>query len=301
MKLLFDQNLSRHLVGQLRDVYPVIVRGMAWAMMLVLVACGTDATPVATELDVAEAPADEIELDRPAIVERQAAWTAARPAAYAYEVATECECFLAGTYSVTIEGAENLEVEPRDLEVEPYRQYSPPTIDGAFAMLDEPLALAAGGEIPTAQASAAFDTTFGYPSSFTVTGSGDLPSFHVEIRDFTPLDPAVLDRPPLGLAVIVSNQSFDDPEVGLTVTVDGELMIERSFAVEGQHTYVSYRLPLEPGEHRVVVRADTGATHERVVSLGAERRYLAVSYWGDDSSSSNAFSVEESDEPFGIA
>lgn len=269
---------------------------MAWAMMLVLVACGTDATPVATEPDVGETT-----LDRAAIAEREAVWIAARPAAYAYEVETKCECFLAGTYTVTVEGAEVLDVEPRDLEAEPYRQYSPPTIDGAFAMLDEPLALAAGGEIPTGQASATFDTTFGYPSSFTVTGSGDLPSFHVEIRDFTPLDPAVLDRPPLGLAVIVSNQSFDDPEVGLTVTVDGELMIERSFAVEGQHTYVSYRLPLEPGEHRVVARADTGATHERVVSLGTERRYLAVSYWGGEPSSPDAFSVEESDEPFGIA
>lgn len=34
-------------------------------------------------------------------------------------------------------------------------------------------------------------------------------------------------------------------------------MIERSFAVEGGHTFVSYRLPLEPGDHRVVIRADT--------------------------------------------
>ena len=273
---------------------------MAWAAMLVIAACGTDTTPVATEPDVGEAPAGEIELDRPTIVEREAAWIAARPAAYAYEVATECECSRAGTYSVTIEGAEVLEVESRDPEAEPYRLYSPPTIDGAFAMLDEPLALAADGEIPSGQAAATFDATYGYPASFTVTGSGGLPSYHVEIRDFTPIDPAVLDRPPLGLAVIVSNQSYDDPEVDLIVTVDGDVVIERSFAVEGQHTFVSYRLPLEPGDHRMVIRADTGATHERVISLGAERRYLAVSYWGGDSSSPDAFSVDESDEPFGI-
>lgn len=57
----------------------------------------------------------------------------------------------------------------------------------------------------------------------------------------------------------------------------------------------------EPGDHRVVVRADTGATHERVVSLGSERRYLAVSYLGRRSSGPDAFSVEESDESFGIA
>jgi len=273
---------------------------MVWAIVLVLAACGTDATPVATESDAADA-VDETALDRAAITEQEAVWVASRPAAYAYEVETECECFLAGTYSVTVEGEEVLEVEPQNTDAEQYRQYSPPTIDQAFAMLDEPLALAADGEISTGQASAAFEATYGYPSSFTVTGSGGLPSYHIEIRDFTPLDPAELDRPPLGFAVIVGNQSYDDPDVGLTITVDGEVMIERSFAVEGQHTYVGYRLPLEPGEHQVVIRSDTGATHERVVSLGAEPRYLAVSYWGDDSSGPDAISVEESDEPFGIA
>lgn len=285
-------------------MHALVVRKPGWAMMLlmmmILAACGAESL-VAGEADVAEAPAPEIELDRPAIVERQAAWTSARPAAYAYEVETECECFLAGTYSVTVQGAEVLDVEPRYLGAEPYRMYSPPTIDRAFAMLDEPLALTAAGEIPTGQASATFDTTFGYPSSFTVTGSDGLASFHVEIRDFTPLDPAVMERPPLGLAVIVSNQSHDDPDVELTVTVDGELMIDGSFAVGSGHTNVGYRLPLEPGKHRVVIRSDTGATHERVVSLGTARRYLAVSYWGDDWSGTDAFSVRESDEPFGIA
>lgn len=269
-------------------------------MVLALAACGSDTTPVATEPDVADA-VTETALDRAAITDQEAVWISARPAAYAYEVETECECFLAGTFSVTVEGEEVLEVEPQDPDAEPYRDYSPPTIDRAFAMLDEPLALAADGEIPTGQASAAFEATYGYPRSFTVTGSGGLPSYHVEIRDFTPLDPAELDRPPLGLAVIVSNQSYDDPDVDLTITVDGEVMIERSFAVEGQHTYVSYRLPLEPGEHQVVISSDAGATHERVVSLGAEPRYLAVSYWGEDSSGPDAISVEESDEPFGIA
>lgn len=76
-------------------------------------------------------------------------------------------------------------------------------------------------------------------------------------------------------------------------------MIERSFAVEGQHTFVGYRLPLEPGEHRVVIRADTGATHERMVSLGTEPRDLSVSNWGGDQSSPDAFSVNERGEPFG--
>ena len=256
--------------------------------------------PVATEGAAVEVPAREVELDRAAIAAREQVWLAARPAAYAYDVETECECHLVGAYSVTVEGEEVLHVESHEPGAEPYRLYSPPTLDGAFAMLDEPLALAEAGEISSGRASAVFDATDGYPAAFTVTGSGGLPSYHVEVREFTPIDPAVIDRTPRGLALMISNQSFDDPDVGLTVTVDGDVVIERSFAVENQHTVVSYRLPLEPGDHQMIVRADTGATHERVVSLDSERRYLYVGYWGGDASSPEAFSVSESDQPFGF-
>ncbi|MFV0317235.1 MAG: DUF6174 domain-containing protein [Microthrixaceae bacterium] len=243
-------------------------------------------------------PVDETTLDRAEVIAREAAWVAARPAAYTYEVETDCECPRAGTYRVTVEDEEILDVTPLDPGAERYRQYSPPTIDQAFPMLDEPLALSEAGEIPTGQASASFEAIYGYPQSFTVTGSGGLPSYRVEIRDFTPVDPAELIRPLPGLAVMVTNQSFADPEVDLTIAVDGEVMIERSYAVEGQHTYVSYHLALEPGEHQLVIRSDTGETHKQVVSLGTERRYLSVSYWGDDSSGADVIAVEESDEPF---
>lgn len=265
-----------------------------------LTACGVDEAPVVTEGDAVDVPTNEVELDRGGIAAREEAWLSARPAAYAYEVETECECDLAGTYDVTVMGDEVIGVESLESDAEPYRAYSPPTLDGAFAMLNEPLALAEAEEISSGRASASFDTTYGYPTSFTITGSDGLPSYHVEIRDFTPIDPAVIDRTPPGLVLLISNQSFDDPEVGLTVIVDTEVVVERSFAVEGQHTVVGYRLPLEPGDHQLVVRADTGANHERVVTLSSGRRYLSVGYLGGDSSSPEAFSVSESDQPFGF-
>lgn len=267
---------------------------------LVLGACSASDDPTAVDAGAAEIAADEILLDRSAIAAREKAWVAARPAAYTYEVHTECECFLAGTYSVTVEGEKVLSVESHQADAEPYRVYSPPLLDAAFAMLDEPLALTESGEIADGQASAAFDPSFAYPVSWTVTGSDGLPSFHVEIRNFTPLDPAEIETSPPGLMLVISNQSFEDPDVELIVTVDGEVVVDRSFAVESQHTFISYRLPLAAGDHQVAVSADTGATHERVVTLGAEERHMYVGFSGGDSESPDAFSVSESDKPLGF-
>ncbi len=280
-----------------------IVQHMAAVVIgaLLLGACGASDDPTAGDAGPIEISSGEIELDRADIAAREKAWIAARPAAYSYEVETECECFLAGTYSVTVDGDEVLSVESYQPDAEPYRVYSPPILDAAFAMLDEPLALSESGEIPDGQASAAFDPTFTYPVSWTVTGSDGLPSFHVEVRNFTQLDPAVIDRPPPGVMLVISNQSYEDPDVEVTVTLDGEVVIDRSFAVEGQHTFTSYRLPLAAGEHELAVMADTGATHERVLTLGSEQRHVYVGFTsGGGAGSSGAFEVSESDEPFGF-
>lgn len=266
-----------------------------------LAGCGDEPTPVARGAGArdreVEAPADEVALDAGAVAERRAAWVAARPAAYRYEVETTCTCDRSGTFRVTVDGEEVVAVESDDPSAEPYRQYPAPGIDEAFAMLAEPLVLAAEGEIPSGAASAAFDPTYRHPTSFTVTGSGGLGSSHVEIRDFEPLDPAERGQFPVGLEVVVSNQSFGDPDVALTVTVDGEVVIDGSYPVESQHTAVAYLLPLEPGEHQVEIRTDSGATHERTVTVGDQRRYLSISYWGDDATSGEPLSIHESDEP----
>lgn len=244
---------------------------------------------------------DETALDREEIEAQRQTWLAARPPAYTYEVETTCDCSRSGTFTVTVEGETVLDVEPLDEGAEPYRLYPAPSLDETFAMLDEPLALAQDGEITTGAATASFDPTYGYPTSFTVTGSDGLPSYRVEVRNFTPLDPSAIDRVHPELHLIISNQSFKDPEVRLTVAVDGEVVVEGTFAVEGQHTFVAYSLPLDPGDHEVVVTADTGATDERTVSLGADRKYMYIGYWGDDPSvSPEPFSIEESDEPFGF-
>ena len=266
-------------------------------LALALVACGGGERRTAVA-DQRPVPAGEIELDRTDIAARRDAWHAARPSAYSYEVETTCACVMDGSFRVTVVGEEPVRVEPVRSDAEAFRVYSPPTPDVAFAMLDEPLALVEGDEIPAGGASASFDPTFGHPVSWTVRGSEGLPSAHAEIRDFVAIDPASVDVPPPGLALVISNQSLGDPAVDLTVTIDGDVVIDRSFAVENQHAFVAYRLPLGPGDHRVTISADTGASTERLVTLGSDRRYLYVGYWGVDAA--EAFSVNESDRPFGF-
>jgi hypothetical protein len=65
----------------------------------------------------------------------------------------------------------------------------------------------------------------------------------------------------------LSNQSFDDPEVGLTVEIDGKEMLDEQLAVEGQHNFVDFHFAVPAGEHRVVVTSDTGARVERTVRV----------------------------------
>lgn len=260
--------------------------------------CGTEDDPRAVAADQVPVAPGEIELDRADIAARKVAWRAARPAAYSYAIETTCDCALKGSFRVTVVGEERVVVDALSADAEAFRVYSPPTPDVAFAMLDEPLALVEGGEISDGRASASFDPTYGHPVSWTVRGSDGLPSAHAEIRDFVALDPASIDRPPPGLALVISNQSFSDPAVTLAVTVDGEVVVDRSFAVENQHTFVAYQLPLGPGDHQVTISADTGATNERVVTVGSDRRHLYVGYWGADAN--EAISVRESDQPFGF-
>lgn len=112
----------------------------------------------------------------------------------------------------------------------------------------------------------------------TATGSTEAPVTADPTGASDDVRPADPDDAPLVLGV--SNQSFDDPEVGLTVTVDEVEVVDGSFAVEGQHTVTFYGLDLAPGTHQVRVTSDTGASTSAAFVLPAdERRWIAVNYW----------------------
>lgn len=84
----------------------------------------------------------------------------------------------------------------------------------------------------------------------------------------------------------VSNQSHDDPDVALTVTVDGLALIEDgSYAVENQHNLDLYGIDLQPGQHTVTVTADSAVRATRTFTLAAgKRRWVSIFYWNFDPS-----------------
>lgn len=97
--------------------------------------------------------------------------------------------------------------------------------------------------------------------------------------------------------VNVTNQSYDDPDVQVTITVDGEPFVDESFPVRGQHHVVGFELLLASGEHRLVATSDTGAEHEILVVVSDGPVYVHVGYWASEDEEPH-FDTLVSAEPF---
>ena len=85
------------------------------------------------------------------------------------------------------------------------------------------------------------------------------------------------------LVLYVSNQSFDDGEVFVTVTVDAVTVVDGDFHVEGQHNWVEFPLSLSAGRHEIAAETDSGAAlRESFQVPGDEPRYAVVEHWTAD-------------------
>lgn len=96
----------------------------------------------------------------------------------------------------------------------------------------------------------------------------------------------------------VSNQSFDDAQVQITVSVDGVEVVDAPFEVADQHNWQLFPLQLASGQHLLRAVSDSGAQLERsiVIPRGAQR-YVVVDYWSQSAESPGRFTVDISDEP----
>ncbi len=98
----------------------------------------------------------------------------------------------------------------------------------------------------------------------------------------------------------VSNQSFEDDPVAITVEIDGVQVVDGSFEVGGQHNWFSFMIDgLEPGEHTLIATSDTGATFAATFTLPpGEPLWMVVDYWYyPDDAEGRLFTFDESDEP----
>ena len=98
----------------------------------------------------------------------------------------------------------------------------------------------------------------------------------------------------------VSNQSFDDDPVSITIRIDGEVVVDDSFAVGSQHNSVSFDIAgLSSGLHEMVAESDTGARTDGSFTLpDGDSRWLVADYWYDAGEPADRyFTRSESDEP----
>ena len=110
-------------------------------------------------------------------------------------------------------------------------------------------------------------------------GQGVDPTPHREVTA-AGADVKLVEEDRADLLLYVSNQSFDDEHVGLTVVVDGVTVVDGDFAVEGQHNWVRFPLGLSPGRHEITARSDSEAVLERSFRVpGDATRYAVVDYW----------------------
>ncbi len=101
----------------------------------------------------------------------------------------------------------------------------------------------------------------------------------------------------------VSNQSFEDDPVFITIRIDGELVVNDAFAVEGQHNWMSFDIAgLSSGSHELVAVSDTGAQTDGSFTLpDGESRWLVTDYWYDVGEPDDRyFTLSESDVPVGF-
>lgn len=101
--------------------------------------------------------------------------------------------------------------------------------------------------------------------------------------------------------LVVSNQSFQKPQVGIQVTIDGHKVVDQPFDVEGQHNFVPFSWDLAAGRHTLAARADDGTPYSTTVLIPAgEPRYGVLLYWADPETDPHfTFELRDSPPSFG--
>ena len=96
----------------------------------------------------------------------------------------------------------------------------------------------------------------------------------------------------------VSNQSYEDPDIQVIVTIDGEVVVDDQFSVDNQHNWVPHLLELSPGEHRLRAESSTGAIFDGTFkTLPGQPRWAVLNYWNESGEEGMRFVLTSYDEP----
>jgi hypothetical protein len=127
-----------------------------------------------------------------------------------------------------------------------------------------------------------------------------------------PVDITVTSEGTSNLTLWVSNQSYTDKNVDVTITLNGDIIIDRGFKVGDQHNYIEHRIRLDDGTHTInattVIDGETVVLSEEFTIEPNQQRYAALNYWhyvptspNDTSSDPPGFSFTIQDDPIGFA
>jgi hypothetical protein len=111
------------------------------------------------------------------------------------------------------------------------------------------------------------------------------------------------------LTLSVSNQSFADDPVRITVRIDGDVVVDDDFFVGSQHNWRTFDLAMTPGEHLVSLTSDTNVESETTLAVRSDgHRWAVAAYWCQPSARTDTaasvtgeFSFVVDDEPIATA
>jgi hypothetical protein len=112
------------------------------------------------------------------------------------------------------------------------------------------------------------------------------------------------------LTLFVSNQSFTDDPVGITIRIDGDVVVEEEFPVKAQDNWIAFELRVPPGEHKLTMGSNTGVEADAALSIPAGgHRWASIAYWYNppdrdrerSGHTPRSFSFTVDDEPIGLA
>ena len=133
---------------------------------------------------------------------------------------------------------------------------------------------------------------------FRVASTGRCRALRVLAVTVASLAIACVEGPPPPFTLYVSNQSFEHATVGVTITIDGQVVVDQDFDVEGQHNWFTFTPDVGPGDHTLIAVSDTGA--ELTVEFNLpddEPRWAVVDYWWYPEEGPRRFTFNISDEP----
>lgn len=81
------------------------------------------------------------------------------------------------------------------------------------------------------------------------------------------------------IVLVVSNQSFEKPDINLKVFIDDKFYIDNQFKVEDQHNFASYNYSIPKGSHKLKAIVNNTSIFEEIFNMNNEKQWAVITYW----------------------